>query len=182
MKHITTMQGVHSLALKCFMLHAPYYMTILGIDPGTATTGFGIIEKKKDGTWRAVEFGVVSTDKSLSDAERLKVLANDLQIIIKKHKPNAAGVEKIYFTTNQKTIITVAQSRGVILLVLEQQGIPIFEFTPLQVKSTLTGYGKADKKQVQFMIKREFGLKATPKPDDVADALAIALCCGLQTK
>lgn len=155
------------------------YMIILGIDPGTATTGFGVIEKRKNGSWKAVEFGVITTDKHLSDAQRLNILVKDLRVIINKYKPHAAGVEKIYFTTNQKTVITVAQARGAILLILEQMQIPIREFTPLQVKSTVTGYGGADKKQVQFMIKREFNLKTLPKPDDAADALAIALCAGL---
>ncbi len=157
-------------------------MIILGIDPGTATTGFGVIEKVKGGQWQAKEFGVITTDKDLNDAERLNVLAHDLEVIIKKHKPDAVGVEKLYFESNVKTAITVAQARGAILLTLEHNHIPIYEFTPLQVKSRLTGYGKADKKQVQFMVKREFGLKTTPKPDDAADALAIALCCGLQIK
>lgn len=157
-------------------------MIILGIDPGTATTGFGVIEKLKNGLWKTVEFGVITTHKTLSDAERLKVLADNLESIIKKYKPASAGVEKLYFESNVKTAITVAQARGVILLTLENHKIPIHEFTPLQVKSTLTGYGKADKKQVQFMIKREFNLKTIPKPDDAADALAIALCCGLQIK
>ncbi len=152
-------------------------MIILGIDPGTATTGFGLIEKDKKGAWSAVEFGVITTDKKLDDSERLKILATDLHDIIKKYKPVAAGVEKLYFETNVKTAITVAQARGAILLTLAQHAIPIHEFTPLQVKSTLTGYGSADKKQMQFMVKHTFGLKTVPKPDDAADALAIALCC-----
>lgn len=152
-------------------------MIILGIDPGTATTGFGVIEKNTKGAWHALEFGVITTDKKLNDAERLKILADDLQDIIKKYKPVAAGVEKLYFETNVKTAITVAQARGAILLTLAQHSIPIYEFTPLQVKSTLTGYGSADKKQMQFMVKHTFGLKTVPKPDDAADALAIALCC-----
>ncbi len=149
----------------------------MGIDPGTATTGFGVIEKNSKGQWKALEFGVITTDKKLDDAERLKILADDLQDIIKKYKPVAAGVEKLYFETNVKTAITVAQARGAILLTLAQHSIPIYEFTPLQVKSTLTGYGSADKKQMQFMVKHTFGLKTAPKPDDAADALAIALCC-----
>lgn len=159
------------------MVHDSWFMIILGIDPGTATTGFGVIEKNKKGTWTALEFGVITTDKGLHDAERLHVLAHDLEEIIKKYKPAAAGVEKLYFETNVKTAITVAQARGAILLTLAQHSVPIYEFTPLQVKSTLTGYGSADKKQMQFMIKHTFGLQTTPKPDDAADALAIALCC-----
>lgn len=159
------------------MVHDSWFMIILGIDPGTATTGFGVIEKNNKGQWSTLEFGVITTDKKLDDAERLHVLASDLQDIIKKYKPIAAGVEKLYFETNVKTAITVAQARGAILLTLAQHSVPIYEFTPLQVKSTLTGYGSADKKQIQFMIKHTFGLQTTPKPDDAADALAIALCC-----
>ncbi len=135
------------------------------------------LKKDKKGAWSAVEFGVITTDKKLDDSERLKILATDLHDIIKKYKPVAAGVEKLYFETNVKTAITVAQARGAILLTLAQHAIPIHEFTPLQVKSTLTGYGSADKKQMQFMVKHTFGLKTVPKPDDAADALAIALCC-----
>ena len=157
-------------------------MTILGIDPGTATTGFGIIRKNKTGQWQAVNFGVIKTDKRLVDSQRLLLLKQDLLHILKTYTPAAVGVEKIYFENNQKTAITVAQARGVILLTIAELGIPVHEFTPLQVKSTLTGYGAADKKQMQFMVKHTFGLSTTPKPDDAADALAIALCCQLQIK
>ena len=150
-------------------------MTILGIDPGTATTGYGVISQKKNEP-KLVDFGVISTKKSLSDAQRLEILANDIQQLIKKYKPSAVGVEKLFFTTNQKTVMTVSQARGAVLLVCQQKKIPIFEFTPLQVKSFICGYGKADKKQVQYMVQKTFRLKNPPKPDDAADALAIALC------
>jgi len=156
-------------------------MIILGIDPGTATTGYGIIKQndKRKGEFEILDFGVVTTKKTDSDAQRLAVLAEDLLAILKKFKPNRAGVEKLFFATNQKTAMTVAQARGVALLVCEQKAVPIREFTPLQVKSTLCGYGKADKRQVQFMVQQTFRLKRLPKPDDAADALAIALCAGL---
>jgi crossover junction endodeoxyribonuclease RuvC len=156
-------------------------MTILGIDPGTATTGFGVIKQKNDrrGEYEILDFGVISTSKTLSDAKRLKILMDDLGAIIKKFKPDRVGIERLYFTNNQKTAMTVAQARGVVLLACEQHEIPMKEFTPLQVKSTLCGYGKAEKKQVQFMVQKTFGLKKLPKPDDAADALAIALCAGL---
>ncbi|MBP9686737.1 MAG: crossover junction endodeoxyribonuclease RuvC [Candidatus Doudnabacteria bacterium] len=157
-------------------------MTILGIDPGTATTGFGIIQKDKDGNWQAVDFGVITTDKHEGDAERLHVLALDLVSIIKKYNPDAAGVEKLFFETNVKTAITVAQARGVILQTLAAHHVPLYEYTPLQVKSSLTGYGSADKKQMQYMVKQTFALKTIPKPDDAADALAIALCCATRMK
>ncbi len=152
-------------------------MNILGIDPGTATTGYGIISstKRKD-EFELADFGVIATKSKLPDAERLAVLAKDLQHLIKKYKPSAVGVEKLFFTTNQKTVMTVSQARGVVLLIAEDYRIPIFEFTPLQVKNFICGYGKAEKKQVQYIIQKTFKLKAPPKPDDAADALAIALC------
>lgn len=154
-------------------------MTILGIDPGTATTGFGIISKTtKSREFELVDFGVISTDKKLSDAERLEILANDVEQLIKKYTPNAVGVEKLFLTTNQKTVMTVSQARGVVLLICQKAKIPIFEFTPLQVKSFICGYGKAEKKQVQYVVQKTFKLKTPPKPDDAADALAIALCAG----
>ncbi|MCC7356433.1 MAG: crossover junction endodeoxyribonuclease RuvC [Candidatus Doudnabacteria bacterium] len=150
-------------------------MTILGIDPGTATTGFGVI-KKHGNSWQVVDFGVISTNKTLTDAERLCIIADDLTALIKKHKPARIGVEKLFFATNQKTAITVAQARGIALLIAEQHKVPIHEFTPLQVKNRICGYGKADKKQIQFVVQQTFKLKKIPKPDDAADALAIALC------
>lgn len=153
-------------------------MIIIGIDPGTATTGFGIIkyDNNQKSEFRILEFGVISTSKKDSDAERLKTLYEDLTYLIKKYKPQKIGVEKLFFTSNQKTAMTVSQARGIILLTAKLFNLELNEFTPLQVKSTLCGYGKADKKQVQFMIKQTFGLKSVPKPDDAADALAIALC------
>jgi crossover junction endodeoxyribonuclease RuvC len=154
-------------------------MTILGIDPGTATTGYGIIKTtKRAGEYELLDFGIVATSKELSDAERLEILAGDLKDLIKKYKPEAVGVEKLYFENNQKTVMTVSQARGVVLLTAQQHHLSIFEFTPLQVKNFICGYGKADKKQVQFIVQQTFKLKKAPKPDDAADALAIALCAG----
>jgi crossover junction endodeoxyribonuclease RuvC len=154
-------------------------MIILGIDPGTATTGFGVIKNiKKSSEFLLVDFGIISTKKILTDAERLKILADDIQELINKFKPDAVGIEKLFFTTNQKTVMTVSQARGAVLLVCQTNNIPILEFTPLQVKSFICGYGKAEKKQVQFVVQKTFKLKTPPKPDDAADALAIALCAG----
>lgn len=150
-------------------------MIILGIDPGTATTGFGIIRQTKNQP-ELVDFGVISTKKTLSDAERLEILAEDINQLIKKYKPAAVGIEKLFLTTNQKTVMTVSQARGVVLLICQKAGLPILEFTPLQVKSFISGYGKAEKKQVQFIVQKTFKLKSVPKPDDAADALAIAIC------
>jgi len=155
-------------------------MTILGIDPGTATTGFGIIKTSAAQKLTIVDYGVISTDKKLPDSQRLLQLSEDLSTLIKKHKPERLGIEKLYFETNQKTAINVAQARGVIMLSAEKAGISILEYTPLQVKNRICGYGKADKKQVQFMVKQTFNLKAVPRPDDAADALAIAVCAAYE--
>ncbi len=155
-------------------------MIILGIDPGTATTGYALIKKEKNNSFAILDYGVITTSKNKSDAERLLEMRDDLQAIIKKFKPNIAGVEKLYFESNAKTAMTVAQARGVVLLSLESKNIKIHEFTPLQVKSMICGYGKAEKRQVQLMVQKTFGLKSIPKPDDAADALAIALCAGFR--
>lgn len=165
-------------------------MIYLGIDPGTATTGYGVITKsssknlnrRAQSEYDILEFGVISTKKTDTDAHRLQVLYEDLAAIIKKHKPDLIGVEKLFFSTNQTTAMTVSQARGVVLLASNQSGAPILEFTPLQVKNTLCGYGKADKKQVQSMVQQTFKLKNIPKPDDAADALAIALCAAVWKK
>lgn len=165
-------------------------MIYLGIDPGTATTGFGIIKKtsmpdkvqNKNLEFEILDFGVIETDKQLSDSERLEILFTDLTSVIKKYKPMIIGIEKLFFSNNQRTAMTVSQARGVALLACSLSKTPILEFTPLQVKSTLCGYGKADKKQVQRMVQQTFKLKTLPKPDDAADALAIALCAAVWKK
>ncbi len=155
-------------------------MIILGIDPGTATTGYALIKKLKNNVFEILDFGVITTKKTLSDSKRLLVLQKDLQKLIKKYKPELAGVEKLYFESNAKTAMAVSQARGVTLLTLEKNGIELKEFTPLQVKSSICGYGKADKKQVQYMVQKTFGMRSMPKPDDAADALAIALCASMR--
>lgn len=159
-------------------------MIYLGIDPGTATTGFGIIKKTKNTKqeYEILEFGVVLTPKTDSDSKRLQIIYEDLGALIKKYKPDFIGIEKLFFATNARTAMTVSQARGIALLVSEQANVPILEFTPLQVKNTLCGYGKADKKQVQSMVQQTFKLKNIPKPDDAADALAIALCAAVWKK
>lgn len=150
-------------------------MRILGIDPGTATVGWGVIEIQ-GGKAKAVAFGHISTSKDLSDEKRLAEIARDLEAIIKQYQPQEAAVEELFFFKNQKTIISVAQARGVILLTLENFCVTIFGYTPLQVKQALTNYGRADKTQVQLMVKALLKLSEIPKPDDTADALALALC------
>ena len=151
-------------------------MIILGIDPGIAITGYGIIRKERDAL-TCLDFGCIRTPAGLDAAERLKMLSAGLKSVIKKHKPQSAAIEKLFFTTNAKTVITVAQARGVALETLASYGVEIYEYTPLQVKQATTSYGKAEKSQVQKMVMLLLGLKDIPKPDDAADALAIAICC-----
>jgi crossover junction endodeoxyribonuclease RuvC len=151
-------------------------MIIIGIDPGTATTGFGIIQHHKK-QLTCIEYGVITTPAKMIMGERLQLLNKELDKIIKKHEPEIAAVESLYFFKNLKTAIPVSQARGVILLTLSNKKIPIKEFTPLQAKSTVVGYGRASKEQVQKMIKHILKLENIPKPDDAADALAIAVCC-----
>ncbi|MBW6441243.1 crossover junction endodeoxyribonuclease RuvC [Patescibacteria group bacterium] len=151
-------------------------MIILGIDPGTATTGFGIIESQKN-KLQAINYGCIETDKNLEMPERLNLIATELKNIIKKYKPQVMAVEELFFFKNNKTVITVAQARGVVLFIGKKQKLEVCEYTPLQVKQAVVGYGRAEKKQMQQMVKSILGLKEIPKPDDVADALAVAVCC-----
>ena len=149
-------------------------MRILGIDPGLAIVGYGVIDSEK-GVYRPVDCGVINTPKELSLPERLELIYKGMGELIDTFKPDQVAIEELFFTKNITTGITVAEARGVILLACKQSGLPMFEYTPNQIKQSLTGYGKADKKQIQFMITRLLGLKAIPKPDDAADALAIAV-------
>lgn len=148
-------------------------MKILGIDPGTATTGFAVIEKI-GAEVRALDFGVISTQAKVPPEERLLEIAENIFELIESHKPDLAAVESLFFFKNQTTAFAVAQARGVILLAIAKFHIPLVEITPLQVKQAITGYGQADKGQIQKMVKEIFSLKKIPKPDDAADALAIA--------
>jgi len=150
-------------------------MIILGIDPGIATTGYGVIEKTGH-KLVAVAYGAILTPAGMDLPERLLMLSRELQTIMQTHQPESLGIEELFFNTNVKTAMTVGQARGVVLLVAEQNGIKSTGYTPPQVKSAVCGYGKADKIQVQDMVMRLLNLKAKPKPDDVADALAIAIC------
>lgn len=150
-------------------------MKTLGIDPGTAITGWAILEEKL-GKISSLAYGCIYTSKEKSTAERLKEVSNDLKKIVKKYKPREAAIEDIFFFKNLKTVVKVIQSRGVILLTLEELKVKIFEYTPLQVKQALTGYGRAEKRQIQIMTKNFLNLKSIPRPDDVADALAIGIC------
>jgi crossover junction endodeoxyribonuclease RuvC len=149
-------------------------MKILGIDPGTATTGFGVIEKT-GGKLKFVDAGVITTPPDMSMPSRLSEIYAGLNEIIATHRPDCMSVELLYFATNVTTAISVGQARGVVLLAAAEAGLPIGEYTPLQVKQAVTGYGKADKKQIQEMVKMILGLDGIPKPDDAADGLAIAI-------
>lgn len=150
-------------------------MIIIGIDPGTASTGYGIIKRRKSKIFNCLDYGLIKTEPALSTPERLKKLNNELIKIISKHRPQALITERLYFFKNLKTAIPVSQAGGVILLTAAKKKIPVYQFTPLQVKMAITGYGWAEKKQVQKKIKTLLKLKDIPKSDDAADALAIAL-------
>jgi len=156
-------------------------MIILGIDPGTAATGFGLIEKNKSNL-KLLKYGCIKTSVKLSTAERLNVIHKELNSLIKKSKPDIVAVEDIFFFKNLKTAIKVSQARGVILLTIAKSKIPVAEYTPLQVKQAVACYGRAEKIQVQKMVKVLLNLKEIPKPDDAADALAVAICCGHSIK
>lgn len=150
-------------------------IVILGIDPGTATTGFGVIHKE-NGEISFVDCGIIKTSPKTSFPNRLLEIEKDLSSIIKKHKPDSVAIEKIFFAKNTKTAIDVGHARGVAMLVAEKNKKTISEYTPLQVKQAITGYGGAEKKQIQQMVKCLLKLEKIPKPDDASDALAIAIC------
>ena len=149
-------------------------MRILGIDPGTGILGFGVIDAHK-GKAKLVDAGVIRTPVKEDDAVRLQTIFDELTTIIKETKPQEMSVEKLFFAQNVTTAMTVAQARGVVLLAGKQAGLDIFEYTPLQIKQAITGYGRAEKSQIQEMVKVILQLKQIPKPDDAADALAAAI-------
>ena len=150
-------------------------MRVLGIDPGLATIGFGVVDTDGRGGAVAVSHGVILTPKNESVPVRLAMIEEDLKKLIAKYKPDHIALEELFFNDNQKTAISVAQARGVILLTCVKECGKLYEYTPLQIKQALTGYGRADKKQIQEMVKTLLKLKAIPKPDDAADAVAVAL-------
>ncbi|MBT4936855.1 crossover junction endodeoxyribonuclease RuvC [Candidatus Peregrinibacteria bacterium] len=152
-------------------------MKILGIDPGYGIVGFGLIELAET-DWEALDFGVITTDKGLDLPDRLVQIYEDICELIKEFKPNVIAIEELFFVQNVTTGIQVAEARGVILLAAAQAGLSIYEYGPSEVKAAITGYGKADKSQVQTMVQTILELKKKPQPDDAADALAVALTCG----
>ncbi|MBS3873570.1 MAG: crossover junction endodeoxyribonuclease RuvC [Firmicutes bacterium] len=150
-------------------------MLVLGIDPGLALTGFGVVEEINNKV-QLQRVGCIRTPATLPAAERLQIIFNELAAVLVEGKINTAAVEQLFFNTNVTTALAVAQARGVILLALANQNIPTAEYTPLQVKQALTGFGRADKGQIQRMVQSMLGLKEIIRPDDAADAVAIALC------
>ncbi len=150
-------------------------MIAIGIDPGTATTGYGIV-KKENNTFLCLEYGVIKTNKGDSPSFRLHSLNKSVSSIIKKYSPDFLAIENIYFFKNLKTALPVSQAKGVVMLTAEKAKIPVYEFTPLEIKMTITGYGRADKNQVQEMIKITLNLDEKPRPNDAADALGAAVC------
>ena len=152
-------------------------MIILGIDPGYAILGWGVVEKTGN-HFRAIDYGAVTTDKDMEMPDRLEALYNGLREIVEEYRPEEASIEKLFFNTNTTTAINVGQARGVAILACVKGGLKVAEYTPSEIKQALVGYGKADKQQVQFMVKTMLNLPEIPRPDDTADALAAAICHG----
>lgn len=150
-------------------------MRVLGIDPGYAIVGYGVIDYEKN-KFKVVEYGAITTEAGEDMNMRFKTIHEDLNSIIERTKPDFMAIEELFFNSNQKTAINVAQARGVLLLSALNHNVRIYEYTPLQVKQAVAGYGRAEKKQVQLLVKSLLGLSSVPKPDDTADALAIAIC------
>lgn len=147
----------------------------LGIDPGTATTGYGLVRLEPDGSLVAVKYGVILTPRDASAPARLEMLYNDLSDLLREYHPDTAAVEKLFFSRNVTTALAVGQARGVVMLCMQQAGIEPFEYTPNEIKQAVAGYGGAQKKQIQEMVRALLQLDSIPKPDDAADALAIAI-------
>lgn len=151
-------------------------MLTLGIDPGTAITGYGLVRETDDGGLETVAFGVIETPSRELPEKRLLLLYDELKKIILLHRPDACAVEKLFFQKNVKTALAVGEARGVVLLAIAQAGMTVAEYTPMEIKQAVVGYGGAEKMQVQQMVKALLGLAQIPKPDDAADALAVAIC------
>ena len=151
-------------------------MITLGIDPGTATTGYGIVRETDQGALQVIDYGVIETPAKMPMEKRLHSLFHQLTDLILLHQPEFGAVEKLFFHKNVTTAMSVGQARGVIMLALAEAGIEVAEYTPLEIKQAVTGYGSADKRQIQQMIQALLALEEIPKPDDAADALAVAVC------
>ena len=152
-------------------------MRILGIDPGLAIVGYGVVDKIGS-AYKTIEYNAITTMAHTPIENRIKIIYDEISLLLNKFKPDALSIEELFFNNNSKTAIAVGQARGVVLLAAVEHNVPIYEYTPLQVKQALTGYGRASKTQIQQMMKNILALSEIPKPDDVADALAIAVCHG----
>ena len=150
-------------------------MTVFGIDPGTATTGYGVVKNSRGNSLECVSYGCITTPKEKTTGDRLVTLEKELTHALNEYKPDVVGVERLYFFKYLKSAIPVSEARGVILLAIAKKKLPVFELTPLQVKMAITGYGRADKKQMQRMVQQTLKLLRVPKPDDAADALGLAI-------
>lgn len=150
-------------------------MQILAIDPGTATTGYGLIEAEKN-RLQSLDYGIISTDKKTPSHIRLETIYDNLTSLIKSHKPDCLVIEQLFFNTNSKTAISVGQARGTVMLAAAKNGLEFHEYTPLQVKQAVCGYGRAEKQQVAKMVQLILKMEEIPKPDDAADALALGIC------
>jgi len=148
---------------------------VLGIDPGTATTGYGLVRDREDGSLESIGYGIIQTPPGIEAHKRLSMLFSQLNELLLLHRPDSCAVEKLFFQSNVKTAIAVGQARGVVLLAISEAGLDMSEYTPNEVKQAVTGYGSAGKKQVQEMVRVLLGLPDIPRPDDAADALAIAI-------
>ena len=154
-------------------------MRILGLDPGIAIVGFGVIEAES-GHFRSLTYGAIRTQAGLPLSERLEIIYDDLTQLLESIQPDAVAVEELFFNTNITTGISVAHGRGILLLACRKKNVPVYEYTPLQVKQSVVGYGRAEKRQVMEMVRRLLNLTEVPKPDDAADALAIAIAAGYE--
>lgn len=151
-------------------------MLVLGIDPGLAITGYGFIEVNQNREYSCVDYGVIRTESGLTDPERLVVIYDSLTELIQHQQPDTSTVEKLFFQRNVKTALSVGQARGIVMLALAQAQLAIHEYTPNEIKQTICGYGNAGKSQIQRMVQTLLNLDELPKPDDAADALAVAIC------
>lgn len=161
-------------------------MIILGIDPGTARTGYGVLNRVGKGTsetdYKVIDFGCITTSSKQNPERRVETIFDELERVVKKYRVDIVTLEALFFNTNAKTAMMVGRASGIVLLLAARYNLPLVEYTPLQVKIAVAGYGRADKKQMQEMVKTLLGLKEIPKPDDSADALAVALCHGLSSR
>ena len=168
---------MHKYSIKFINIHTEKIMIIMGIDPGFAITGFGIV-KYQGNKFSVIDHGVVTTEAGIPLPKRLLMLSDGLEELVLKYRPEAVAVEELFFNKNIKTALNVAHGRGVALLTAAKAGLEVWEYTPLQVKQSVAGYGRAEKAQIQQMVKIILNLPSIPKPDDAADALAVAICHG----